>query len=56
MLQEIQYADDIVLIAESMAELHETFYAWKSALECIGLKVNLMRTEKMVIKIGQLTA
>ena len=50
-LQEILYVDDIVLIAESMAELQETFYCWKSALESKGLKVNLMRTKVMVSKI-----
>ena len=51
MLQEILYADDIVLIAESMAELQETFYIWKSALERKGLKVNLVKTVAMVSKI-----
>ena len=48
MLQEILYADDIVLMAESMAELQETFYVWKSALESKGL--NLMKTLIMVSK------
>ena len=56
MLQEILYADDIVLIAESMAELQKKFYGWKSALESKGLKVNLMKTKIMVSKIGQVTA
>ena len=55
MLQEILYVDDIVLIAESMAELEETFYGWKSALESKGLKVYLMKTKVMVSKIGQVT-
>ena len=55
MLQEILYIDDIVLIAESMTELQETFYVWKSALESKGLKVNLMKTKVMVSKIGQVT-
>ena len=45
MLQEILYTDDIILIAESMAEPQETFYGWKSALESEGLKVNLMKTK-----------
>ena len=48
MLQEILYTDDIVLIAESMEELHETFYGWESALESKGLKVNLMKIVVMV--------
>ena len=55
MLQEILYVDNIVLIAESMAELHETFHGWKNALENKGLKVNLVKTKVMVSKIGQVT-
>ena len=55
MSQEILYADDIVLIAESMAELWEKCYGWKSALESKGLKVNLMNTKVMVSKIWQVT-
>ena len=56
MLQKILYADDdIVLIAESMAELQEKSYGWKSALESKCLKVNLMTTKITVSKIGQVT-
>ena len=55
MLQEILFADDIVFMAESMAELQETFYGWKSALESKGLKVNQMKTKVMVSIIGQAT-
>ena len=51
MLQEILYADDMVLIAESMADLQETFYGWIGALESICVKVNLMKTKVMVSKI-----
>ena len=47
--------DDIVLIAESMAELQEKFYGWKSALESKHLKVNLMKSWVIVSKIGQVT-
>ena len=36
-----------------MAELQETFYGWRSALESKGLKVNLMKTKVTVSKIGQ---
>ena len=50
MLQEILYADDIVLIAESMAELQEKIYGWKSAFES-----KVMKTKVMVSKIGQVT-
>ena len=55
MLQEILYVDDIVLIAESMAELQEKLYSWKSALESKGPKVNLIKTKEMVSKFGQVT-
>ena len=55
MLQEILYVDDIVTIAESMAELQGKFHGWKSALDSKGLKVNLMKTKVMVSKIGQVT-
>ena len=54
-LQEILYAGDIVLTAESMAELQETFYGWKSALESKGLKVILLKKNVMVSKIEQVT-
>ena len=33
MLQELLYADDIILIAETMAELWEKYHSWKSALD-----------------------
>ena len=33
MLREILYADDKVLLADTMVELQETFHSWKSALE-----------------------
>ena len=55
MLQEILCAYNIVLIAESMAELQGNFFGWKSALESKGLKVILMKTRVMVSKIGQVT-
>ena len=44
MLQEIFYTDDIVLIAESMAELQEKFDGRKSALESKGLREIPMTT------------
>ena len=55
MLQEILYADDIVLLAGSMAELQEKFYGWRSALQSKGLKVNLMKSKVMVSIFGQVT-
>ena len=54
-LHEILYVNDIVLIAEAMAELQEKLYTWESALKSKGLKVNQERTKVMVSKIGQVT-
>ena len=53
--KEILFADDVVLMAERMAELQEEHFGWKSALESNGLKVNQMKTKEMVSKIGQVT-
>ena len=55
MLQEILYADDLVLIAETMAEPRKNVYSWKSALDCKCLKVNLLKTKVMLSKIAQFT-
>ena len=52
-LQEILYADDIVLTTERMAEPQETLHGWKSALESKGMKVNVMKTMVMVNKFGK---
>ena len=43
------------MIAESMAEMQEKIYGWKSALESKGLKVNLMKTKVTVSKIRHTT-
>ena len=53
-LQEVLHVDDLVLIAETMAELQKIFHSWKDALENKGLKVNLMKTKVMVTKTGQI--
>jgi len=42
------YADDLVLTAETLAEVVEEFRRWKMALERRGLKVNLDKTKIMV--------
>ena len=54
-LQEILYAYDIVLIAETVAEMQEKYYCWKSAHESKVLKVNLVKTKVMMSRIGQIT-
>ena len=53
MLQEILYAGNIVLIAETEAELRKKSYSRKSALESKVLKVNQVKSKGMVSKIGQ---
>ena len=55
MVQEILYANYIVLVADSMAELQEKIYGNRSAFESNEQKVNLMKTKVMVSKIGQVT-
>ena len=41
LLFEILYADDLVLMAESMEGLQRKFDRWKILIEKKGLKVNL---------------
>ena len=48
LLNEILYADDLVLMSESMDDLREMFQKWKSALEGKELKVNVKKTKMMV--------
>ena len=48
LLFEILYADDLVLMADSMEELMRKFDRWKSAIEKKGLKVNMSKTKIMV--------
>ena len=45
---EILYADDLVLMSESLDDLRERFQRWRSALEDNGLKVNVGKTKMMV--------
>ena len=47
-LNEILYADDLVLMSESLDDLRESFQKWRSALEGKGLKVNVEKTKMMV--------
>ena len=48
LLNEILYADDLVLMSESMDDLKERFQKWRSALKGKGLKVNAGKTKMMV--------
>ena len=46
-LYELFYADDLVLMADTMEELEAQFIRWKAAFEGKGLKVNLGKTKVM---------
>ena len=48
MLSELLYADDLVLMSETIEGLRNTFLKWKEAFESKGLKVNLGITKVMV--------
>ena len=48
LLNEILYADDLVLMSESLEDLRERFERWRSALEDKGLKVNVGKTKMIV--------
>ena len=46
-LYELLYADDLVLMAETMEELEAQFIRWKAAFEEKRLKFNLGKTKVM---------
>ena len=48
LMYEILYADDLVLMSETMEGLREKFQKWKLELESKGMKVNLGKTKVMV--------
>ncbi|XP_014776967.1 uncharacterized protein LOC106873939 [Octopus bimaculoides] len=39
------FADDLILIVESLPELDKKFQVWKQDLESLGLRVNLAKTK-----------
>ena len=45
LMSEILYADDLVLLIETMEGLREMFWKWKEAFKSKGLKVNLGKTK-----------
>ena len=47
-LSELLYADDLVLMRETIERLKNKFLKWKEASESKGLKVNLGKTKAMV--------
>ena len=48
LLNEILYADDLVLLSENLEDLRERFQRWRGALESKGMKVNIRKTKVMV--------
>ena len=48
MVNGLLYADDLVLMSETMEDLKERFWNWKDAVESKGLKVNIKKTKVMV--------
>ena len=48
LINEILYANDLVLMSESIDNLKEKFFKWKEVFESKGLKVNLKKTKVMV--------
>ena len=51
-LWELQYADDLMISAESMEELLVKLKTWKSEMEKKGLRVNMGNTKIMVSGIN----
>ena len=47
-VNELLYADDLVLMNETMEDLKERFWNWKDVLESKGLLVNTRKTKVMV--------
>ena len=45
---ELLYADDLVLMAESIEELKWKVLRWKECMEAKGLKMNIGKTKVMV--------
>ena len=44
---ELLYADDLVIVSHSLADLQQRFDAWKSGMEAKGLRVNVGKTKFM---------
>ncbi|XP_077862361.1 uncharacterized protein LOC144344061 [Saccoglossus kowalevskii] len=48
LMREMLYADDLILMDDTMEGLREKFVKWKKSFESKGLKVNLGKTKVMV--------
>ena len=47
-VNELLYADDLIIMSKDMEDLKEKFWNWKDALESKGLKVHTRKTKLMV--------
>ena len=47
-MKQILYADNLVLMGETMKELRENFDEWREAFESKGMRVKLGKTKLMV--------
>ena len=47
-LNELVYADNLVMMSQTMKGLWNKFITWKEAFESVGLKVNLGNIKMMV--------
>ena len=57
LLNKILYANDVVLMSESLEDLRERFQRWRRAMEGKGLKVNVGKTKMMVSRTeGEITS
>ena len=53
LMSEMLYADDLVLMSETMEGLRQKFWKWKEAFESKGLKVNLGKTKLVCSEWGR---
>lgn len=51
LIMEIAYADDLVLMGETMEGLRKKFWKWKDAFGSKGFKVSLGKTKVMVSRV-----
>ena len=47
-VNELLYADDLVLMSKTMEDLKKRFWNWKDALESKNLKANTRKTKVMI--------
>ena len=47
-VNDLLYADDLVLVSKTMEDLRERFWNWKDAMESKGLRVSARKTKVMV--------